>query len=276
MKIENMTRKTLLVGMLYCGEQEFEKSLQSLHSQSMTDFDVFVIENQPNKLAHDVLYGRFMAESGNYDYFLKLDADMVLSSEHSLSEMIRYCRSGKFSSLLAYVKDYPSQLFIPGIQMFQSDTRWEFSDEMVNVDYTPKVSGKTATVTNKDWVLHMPDPSPYQMFRYGIHKAIKAIQREKKNKSLVKGILHMHILQGMVRHAASTQDNMLWLSMIGATHVFNRRFNSIEYNTETTRKLFEEVQDFSGEKFLKLKAEAMQAWENEIQTSFVWLNLMKS
>ncbi len=265
------TVKRVLVGMMYSGEQEYEQAKLALSNQTHQNYELFEVKNLPNKLAHDTLYAKFMERASEFSYFLKLDADMVFAHEQVLAEMVENIASKNYAHLFAYVKDCPSNLMIPGIQMFRSDTQWLGSDEQLNVDYFPKLYGDGNLETNQNWILHMPNPSRDQLFRYGIHKALKAIQPQldSRDKSQRKAILHINILAGIARNLEKNPD--LRLSLMGATLVFSEQFSSIEYNGDIAKSYFEKLQN---DKFYsKLESLSQTYWANEIQIYYKWLEL---
>jgi hypothetical protein len=263
----------VLVGILYSGENEYEQVLAALTTQKHNNFQHFVIQDKPNKEAHDLLYASFMEQAENFDYFLKLDADMVLSSPDALGEMLSEFKKNQLAHLFAYVKDCPSNIMIPGIQMFKSDTKWLGSDEQLNVDYPPKIMGKSKSYVESNWILHMPNPSEYQLFRYGIHKALKSLQPDRTEKNIKKGILHLSILNGMARNVSSNQA--LWFALMGATLVYQKAFNVNEYNGELTQKLFNKIKN-SAQKHQQLKLAANDFWVNEIQVNYWWIDNFSS
>lgn len=258
----------VLVGVMYSGENEYEDSISALQHQSYKHQEMFAIENLPNKLAHDTLYSKFMDQANGYDYFLKLDADMVFAHQDALKEMVEVMQEQNLAHMFAYVKDCPSGILIPGIQMFKSDTMWTGSDEQLNVDYAPKVNGKSETYYNKDWINHMPNPDEYQLFRYGVHKALKSIQPDRTTKNIKKGILHLTILNGIARNLKNNEKH--WFALIGALLVYKKAFDSIEYNGEQTKKYFDILKN-KPEKFQALKENAAVFWSNEVQVNYWWV-----
>lgn len=229
--------------MLYSGESEYEESVESLNAQSLNSWDLYEIKNQPKKVAHDSLYGYFMSQSNNYEYFLKLDADMVFVSKNTLQEMVDTFEQNDLAHLISYVRDVPSGIDIPGIQMFRSDSKWLGSNDPLNTDYAPKIFGNTVAVLDKHWINHMPNSTDYQLFRYGIHKALKSLQPDRENKSFHKFLMHLNILQGIARHAFTKPESGYFYSLIGATLVAEGRYNEIEHNTEQAKKIFEKMQN---------------------------------
>lgn len=265
---KDMQKMKVLVGILYSGENEYEASISALKLQKFQNKEFFVIENLPNKLAHDTLYSSFMNRADDFDYFLKLDADMVFAHQNVLSAMVETMQKDNLAHLFAWVNDIPSGVKIPGIQMFKSDTKWLGSDEQLNVDYPPQIKGQSKSVFGENWINHMPSPDEYQLFRYGVHKALKSIQPDRISKNLKKGILHLTILNGMARKVEVNE--MLWFALIGATLVYQKAFDSIEYNSDQTKKYFE-ILKTKPLKFEILKNTAKEFWSNEVQVNYWWV-----
>lgn len=261
-------KNRVLIGILYSGENEYQESISALKSQLFKNSEYFAIENLPNKLAHDTLYRDFMSRAQDFDYFLKLDADMVFANQNVLAEMVQSMQNENLAHLFAWVDDCPSGIKIPGIQMFKSDTKWLGSNEQLNVDYPPQINGLSKVFFDKNWINHMPNPDEYQLFRYGVHKALKSIQPDRTNKNLKKGILHLTILNGIARKAK--QNEKLWFSLIGATLVYQKAFDSIEYNGEQAKKYFDTLKS-KPHKFEALKRMANEFWSNEVQVNYWWV-----
>lgn len=266
-------RLRTLVGILRCGENEFEQCISSLKNQTYRNYDYFVIENQPNKAAHDQLYQRFMDSASNYDAFLKLDADMVFANERALEQLCDQVELDT-SILFSWVNDIPSSLKIPGIFMFRSNVVWTGNSDNLNVDYAPQFTGRRKAIGDRDLVLHMPDPSPLQLLRYGVHKALKAIQPDRRKKIPKKGLLHIAIINGIARNYSSGRKDLA-PALIGAMLVFSGRTRSVDYNSDTNRALFEEI--LSDEVlFEQMRIEAGKYWSAEVNNLFRWFDAHQS
>ena len=265
----------ILIGLLKSKENEFDICIEKLKAQSYSNFEFFVIENMPNKLAHNELYSRFMSSSADCDFFLKLDADMVFVEEGSLNKMISYFNKST-EHIMFYVNDIPSSLKIPGIQMFRSNVTWTFSDEDLNVDYPPNIgNGSSRIYTNLDLINHMPLPSDYQLFIYGIHKAVKSIQPFKENKNFNKGLLHISIINGIARnYFIAKKMNLIW-SLIGAMLIFKKVISPHDYNSEFNLNIFKKLLADKKE-FKLIKSDTENFWSNEIQNLFYWSDLFRS
>ncbi len=270
-------RKTMsvLVGILHAGEFELPACVDSISVQKEIALEYFLISNKGNKQAHDELYSTFMSRSGEFDYFFKLDADMTLRSPHSLCALVSAMRSKGAAHALSYVFDHPSSLAIPGVQIFRSDSRWEGSDEQLNVDYPPRLTGESMLIIDPIYVDHMSSPSHYQLFRYGIHKALKAIQHGRgAKKSVQKGLLHSAIINGMARNFVSGRQDLVW-ALIGARLVFDGGLPSEGYHSDEVKAIYWKIEGDTG-LFQQLSEEASRFFGNEVQNWFRWINQFQS
>jgi hypothetical protein len=271
--MENDTR--VFVGILHIGEAEFSACLDSISSQLGVVAECFVISDKPNKDAHDELYSTFMSRSTAFDYFFKLDADMTLRSPDALRALVSTVRSKGAAHALSYVFDHPSSLAIPGVQIFRSDSRWEGSDEQLNVDYPPRLTGESMLIIDPIYVDHMSSPSQYQLFRYGIHKALKAIQHGRgAKKSVQKGLLHSAIINGMARNFVSGRQDLVW-ALIGARLVFDGGVPSKGYHSEEVKAIYSQIESDAA-LFQQLSEEAGRFFGNEVQNWFRWINQFQS
>jgi hypothetical protein len=265
----------VLVGILHSGEQEFAASLRGLLEQVDVDVTHFVISDLPNKKAHDELYSAFMCRSSECDYFLKLDADMTFRASGSLRALLDRVASKNAAHALSYVYDVPSGLAIPGIQLFRSDSKWGGSEETLNVDYPPALNGESLLIVDPIFVDHMQSPDSYQLFRYGIHKALKAIQHERgAKKSINKGLLHAAIINGIARNHFDGRADLIW-ALIGARLIFDGAIPKNGYHSDEVRSIFTEISS-SESLFRNLSYEAAGFFGNEIQNWFRWIQRFQS
>jgi hypothetical protein len=265
----------VLVGVLHSGEAEYQRCLESIHTQQGVNLCQFVISGKANKEAHDELYATFMARASDFDFFFKLDADMTLRAPNSLRALIDLAASKRAAHALSYVMDFPSSLAIPGVQLFRSDSCWEGSDDRLNVDYSPKLFGPSVMVIDPIFVDHMSAPSDYQLFRYGIHKALKSIQHGRgAKKSVQKGLLHTAVINGIARNYSAGRNELIW-ALIGARLVYDGGVPVAGYHSDEVMGLHERLKH-SPSTFKSVSYEAQQFFSNEVQNWFRWLGKYQS
>jgi hypothetical protein len=214
----------ILVGMLATDENEREQAIAALRAQTHPDYEFFLIENQPNKAAHEALYSRFMAAAARFDVFLKLDADMVLTRDTALAEVAGYFAANPDVGLLTFeLIDWYSDTLIPGMVITRNTARWPVHDDQLLVDSSVSVTGRHVTVSDRRAALavHSPDPSPLQAFRFGVHRAMKAIQddRPPERREAWKAQNQWDILNATWANFVARRDARLGLAVAGAEMV---------------------------------------------------------
>jgi hypothetical protein len=236
--------------MLSCGENERARAIEALKRQSFRSWDFFEIRDRPNKEAHVELYRTFMASGA--DCYLKLDADMVLKAD-VLGQLVEAAKVQDVSMVL--VDDWPSRMEIPGMQIFSRHCRWVDDGDRLNVDTTPLNRGRQF-LRDAHWVDHMPDPGEFQSFRYGVHKALKALQIGATTKIPEKVPMHIGVLNGIWRHRR--EDARRGLMILGAECVFSGKHPRLaeNYAGDYARTLLDEVKGTDIERFAK-------HWESE-------------
>ena len=74
-----------LIGTLYCGENEYDASVESIAQQEGVTAARCEVRFRAEEEAHELLYRTFMDRAASYRYFAKIDADMVLRDPQVLS-----------------------------------------------------------------------------------------------------------------------------------------------------------------------------------------------
>lgn len=270
----------VLVGILYTDEQEFKQCLASIQMQVNVSIDYFVISGQKNLEAHDQLYKKFNESAGAFGWFLKMDADMVFRTPTALDTMLSYFHGNpELDRLTVDVFDWPSQMLIPGQQMYSNRVRWTGNrgGPASVVDYHGIYPGKNIRVPTKPAPLadHMPNPSPFQAFAYGVHKAIKAIQPKGPRKEFDRALLHWTILNRIYVAYKYQSDIRRLYALVGANVVFRSQTPELfaDYKSEKLRELFSEQVLQSSREVLEREAEA---WENQVYINIRWLNRFES
>lgn len=238
----------LLILTLYSGENEYASCLRSLESQSFVDFEQRILEHLPNAEAHDLLYRTIMAESGSYDLFFKLDADMILADDEVLSDLVRVFEDhAGLDHLVVAVNDWMTESSIIGAHLFSNRVSWERHSETLYVDPDPVIPGRKLVVDHppRDLILHASDPSPLQAFHFGAHRALQASQvyRKLRDARPHNARLQWWYLDRVWRHFERTGDQRLGLAMLAADFVFQRKLPATanEYSDGTLTTAFKEA-----------------------------------
>ena len=198
------------MGILKTDEPQYGELLKGLNNQIQDDDEVFVVENKPKNIAHDVLYSTFMSKAESFDLFIKLDADMVLNkNDFMIMVKSRFEKNQKLDWLHIYIWDDIIQEYISGLNIYRSTVKWDknntdntFTDRKHRCD---SISQKLV-VKNPDnkWVIHCKSPSLYQLINFSTHRAIKAFQFHKKSSlrrpESIHGIIPQKLLRVWITH----------------------------------------------------------------------------
>ena len=208
----------ILVGTLFSIENELEQCSESIRRQNHPHVEHFVVRGLPNRQAHATLYERFMERAGDSDLFVKIDADMVLANESLFSNLVeRFEKQPEIRHAEIAVHDFFTDGPVWGLHAWRSDVRWPSRGAGLFVDESP-VDGEEHT---KEWTdlapaaFHCPDPSPFQAFHFGLHKALK-IQEALAMRSRVRLAYHWENVEATHAHYQRLGDRRLLLASLGA------------------------------------------------------------
>jgi hypothetical protein len=216
----------VLVGTLYAGENELDLCRESLRAQSHTCWEQRILQDLPNREAHLCLYRTFMEAAQEFDLFLKLDADMVLRQPDSLARLVEVFRDRPaLDHLETDVQDWFSATPILGIHAFSNRVAWQEPADALFVDLPPGYPGCKLELRGQvaPLVDHCPDPSPEQAFSFGVHRALKTVQRDREADDFRprRSLMQLGILCRTWEHFVRAGDRRLGLALWGAEQVFD-------------------------------------------------------
>lgn len=238
----------ILVGILYCIENELQKCIESIEHQTFKKVDVFVIEGMPNKTAHDQLYSRFMANANRYDLFIKVDADMVLIDNKFFHKVVnQFNTNNLLEHLEIAVHDFFSDQLIWGLHIYRNTVKWQKSNDELFTDLVP-MSSHHKIVDDKNLApaaAHCMDPGGFQSFHYGVHKAIKIMQPDRKDKLWEHAVYHWKILQKTWDHYFRSRDIRIGYALLGAELAFREKLKAphLDYNNPYCHELYRRYKD---------------------------------
>ena len=224
------------------GEKEIEECKKSVQSQTYGNITHEVFSYLPNKEAHDTLYSRFMELQGEFDYFIKLDADMVFKRVDVVERIVNYLEDNRqIDQLSLSVYDFYTDKPIPAIHIFSKNCEWKLTSENLFVDNNPQVKYERKFIWYKSVfespVLHSFNPYLRHAYIYGYHKAKKAFQRGEHKFDANMSIYHWHNINEIITNYHKTNSHVLGLAGIGA---FDYLYGSGEviHNNYKSMKLF--------------------------------------
>ena len=244
----------ILIGIMHCIENEFNLCIESIKNQTYRDFTYFVVENLKNKEAHDRLYRTFMDNADSYDIFIKIDADMVLCEDTFFEKVIdRFKEDSQLDDLEIAVHDFFTDRLVYGMHVYSSRTKWLKNNEDIFVDMVlPKsFCHKYDNGDLEPAAIHSPDPSLFQSYHFGIHKAVKFMQNNQKNFLEIPSKVHWENITIIAKNFRSKQDTRLAAALVGAMDAIKHKYTSahVDYNNPAILSRFKE---YSPQKLLPL------------------------
>lgn len=170
----------VFVGTLYCGEGDYEKCRTAVLGQVDVSVTHCVISNMPEKVAHNQLWREWREAKAHHDLFVKVDADTVLASPWTLSQIVGVFRANpRVTGLQAPLHDYMTDGHINGLNAF--DTRVIFNDTAdglfcdrnVDTNHDVVVRGPALPESLRPAGKHCHHATERQAFHYGLHRALK-------------------------------------------------------------------------------------------------------
>jgi hypothetical protein len=267
--------KQILVGVLVSNENERFECMNSLRSQTGVEYDVEIIEGLNNKEAHDALYRLFNERRASYSYMLKHDADMIFLSRNSLSQIYNMVRHNKdLEMVMMDVKDWLSDLLIPGQVIYKNTVHWDGNDDDLIVDYHGSVTDKNRSLRLRShpipFVIHSPNPTELQAFMYGVHRGAKVVQRGRRV-NFARALLHYKILEGVWLAWQRLGDRRRLMAVAGAQAVFEHSnlFVGGDYKSNRVEEFFK--MHVCGRSDASLSSELDMQWGNPIYNQERWL-----
>jgi hypothetical protein len=250
----------ILVGTLHAIENELDACQAAIRAQTHPAHAVFVISGKPNKDAHDELYQNFMDRAGEVDLFIKIDADMVVTRPTFFQEVVeRFTADPDLGHLLIAVHDWMTDSLIMGMHVFRSSHRWRCGGDNSESLFVDTVDVDEKLTKDREVLapaaIHCGDPSPFQAFHFGLHKAVKFSQHGRDNLNLSQRETHWRHFKSLDRHYRRTRDPRLGLARIGFLHALVHGFESrhVDYSCEETHAAF---QQYAGLTAAQLDAKA--------------------
>lgn len=254
-----MKHPKVLAGILYTIENEFEDCKNAIANQQNAHVQYFVLNNLPKKVAHDTLFKTFEAHYEDYDFFVKVDADMVIENGNLFFQVSKlFKQHSKIKMITVPVWDFFSGRLINGMHFFRNNVKWNrTADEQVFTDDAPVLKIEILQAPDlAPAALHCSDPSAFQAFHYGMHKAIKLLTAlDKKNERKSQRFFHFRNILNLQGRFKRTEDQRILFSLAGVSSVLSGdlKLPHINYNNPYAKDYFErEIESMRNEEIYKL------------------------
>ena len=234
-----------LIGILHCGESQYDACRAAIASQSHKNWDVFVVKDLPNVQAHQVLFKTFADNADQFDLFVKVDADMELYHEDFLKELTHFFATESDIDYLAMkVDDFFTARFIWGLNAFRSSVVFAEIDEVYTDKAAQVEQNRRARLKRHKTLVpaarHGFDPTDYHAFYFGCHKAVTVMHRQSRS--------HMRNIRRLPWAALQRWDRRPLLAYAGAAIAFERQMlpAELDHDSGKVRVLFDDLMRSKG------------------------------
>lgn len=247
----------ILVGTLHTIENEFDECIAAIQRQTHRNFEHRVFSGLGNEEAHAALYGDFASKRDCFELLIKVDADMVIQSDRLFEQIEAQFLRRNMKMFTIAVHDWFSDRLICGLNTYRNDIVWRGDEAGVFVDHVQVHASERET----DWnclapaAFHCPNPSPFQAFHFGLHKAMKVIQPHSPGVNRVHWRMreHWENIAETERHFEKSGDRRLGLAVLGAELVLSGIFRAehISYEHPKAHEYFVKYGDLDTEEIKK-------------------------
>lgn len=231
----NEYRERVLILTLFSGEHEIDQCIRSVEAQAGVECTLLKFSRLPNLEAHECVYKTVMGSREEYDYFVKLDADMVFKNENSLFNLLGPFRSNRgLDHLHVPVFDCPSQTQIMGLHIFSNRVHWKFPLDPLFPDSFPSVIGEREIRFNVSTpeVFHMPNPSIDQAYAFGFHRGLKVVQTGRHNKSPSQSRFQLRLLRSIWMEYQGAKDRTRFAILSGFLYSLENKGRYLDRKSE--------------------------------------------
>lgn len=244
----------IMVLTLYSGEHEFEVGCASLKMQTHKNWQHKVFRGLGNQEAHRALYKYIMENRTNFDLFLKLDADMALTRQEVMVDIIQmFLDRPKLDHLVIGCDDYMTGETILGVHTFSNRVTWESNGQGIFNDPSPKRPGTRRIIEQPKipYFKHASDPSSLQAFHFGAHRALKLVQRNysTEEKRVEAMNTQWQVLVGVWRQFEKHHDRRHALALVAADLIITGKLgdDAHDYNDAGLLAAYEEYTTYSSD-----------------------------
>lgn len=238
----------VMVGTLSSGENEHDRCIASVKAQRYGKLDHKVFEGLGKKDAVSTLMETF--ERSKADILLKVDADMVLLDPNLVQRVVDvFTANPNVDMLQMAITDFFSGGPIQGINAYRKGFGWSTGkQDKLFTDRTKIVKERRMVnwTTFVDDVIHCPDPSPFQAFHFGVHRALKVLQPEGEFQR-ERAIEQLVYLERTWRHFGLRRDRRLGFACLGFEYALHEDISvsELDYTDPRLHERFELFAEFA-------------------------------
>jgi hypothetical protein len=175
---------------------------------------------------------------------------MVFINPDSLGQIVKlFTSTDSLHHAELAVKDWFSNNIILGMHVFSNQCQWIASPENLFVDIDPlaPTPKKTYWQFPAPVVDHCPNPSPFQSFHFGIHRALKTIQTNSTQFNWFQHSSQWQLLNHVWSNFKARKDVRLGQVILGADLVLKGLLDQRHYDYTDRRieKIFQRFEKYS-------------------------------
>jgi hypothetical protein len=184
-----------------------------------------------------------MNRRDEFDLFIKVDADMVIEDEDLFAKIVRKFRVNDWlKNLEIAVHDFFSDQLIWGMHAYRSNVTWKQNKEELFVDACPVDENERIADDSElaPAAIHCKNPSPFQSFHCGVHRALKVLQPGRTAVLEEYSRYHSENLERTRRNFLLKKDRRLGFAVLGAEMTFKEEILPchLSYSNSYLRRLF--------------------------------------
>ena len=223
-----MKKPSIFVGTLYSNEAEFKESTLSINNQIDVDVKHEVISNLPEWKAHNLLWKTWEKLKNQFDLFVKIDADTILTRNTALKEVALLFRNPQITGVQILLHDYFTDDLIAGLNAFSPVVKFKPSKRKLYADHADY---NHQTVLKGEHVSHLAPigwhckfPTNYQAFHFGFRRALKK---------------QTGIIEKCAIAYQKYKDAARLFAIIGADSINCRNKNNFDYSDKMFHRLYQ-------------------------------------
>ena len=166
----------ILIITTYSDEAQITLQKELIKSQVNINCEHIIIEGLNKVDSQKEFHSTAIKNKNNFDYIIKLDADMVPVDELALYKLVQFAIDKKVDRLTMPVFDFFTNTFIMGVHIIKASKVPEIHNITENNTdgWIGEMSGERYFYTKCRYVNHAFNPSLEQSVRYGLHRGLKS------------------------------------------------------------------------------------------------------
>lgn len=169
----------VFVGTMESGESDWALCKEAIAQQAGVDFYHHIVSGMNERDAHIALYSEWISRRCEFDLFLKVDADTVLSHDGVIACYVELFKKEKrLTGVQAWLHDFMTDSKIFGLNCMRNNVIITARKDSLYYDRVDSghdiiMRGDSLPDSINPAGLHCHSASEMQAFRYGIHRSLK-------------------------------------------------------------------------------------------------------